>query len=48
MVDYCTRCGCKLDLTTYGRKFCKNCGILPENQDFPEENGEEKERSYYG
>lgn len=26
----CPRCGLKLDETTLGRSFCKNCGIIDE------------------
>lgn len=45
-MDYCVRCGCKLDLTNYGRKFCKNCGMLTENQDVNDE--ENEKRTYIG
>ena len=43
MTDYCPYCGTKLNETTYGRKFCSNCGVIDE-----EEESEEGEKSYIG
>lgn len=47
-MEYCIRCGCKLDLINE-KQFCKNCGILIENQDINnEKNGKNKKRTYIG
>lgn len=44
---FCKKCGCPLSETTYGRRFCKNCGILLENQDLNEESKLKKEEMEY-
>ena len=38
MVEYCPYCGLELQKTNWGRKFCKNCGII---DDEPEESSDE-------
>ena len=47
-MEYCVRCGCKLDSTTWGYKFCMNCGKLPENNQKEIENEKEETPSYVG
>jgi len=43
MADRCYICGTKLKETTYGRKFCSNCGIVEE-----ESKSESEEARYIG
>jgi len=37
MKEHCPYCGTELKKTTWNRKFCPNCGIIPENRDEGEE-----------
>jgi len=39
----CPYCGVPLKETSWGRKFCPNCGIIDETKD-----EEDKERGYIG
>ncbi len=32
MTDRCPYCGLELQVTNWGRKFCKNCGIIDEEE----------------
>lgn len=44
MTENCPYCGTKLQETTWGRKFCPNCGIIEESKEI----SKEKETSYIG
>jgi len=42
----CPYCGTLIKETTFGRKFCPNCGIIPEEE--TENESKEESRSYIG
>ena len=49
MVKFCGVCGTELLETDLGKWFCRNCGILEENQDRGESNNQKNgEVSYIG
>lgn len=46
--NYCPRCGLKLDITNWGRYFCKNCGMIDKDELDASENKSNGEMKYVG
>jgi uncharacterized Zn finger protein (UPF0148 family) len=46
-IKFCIKCGCKLTETSWGRKFCRNCGMLEENQNGNYEDNDKHEGGSY-
>ncbi len=46
MTEYCPYCGTPLKETSWGRKFCPNCGIISEGENQTEDPNEK--RTYIG
>ena len=42
-IKCCPKCGCVLKLTTFGRFWCMNCGIIEKDEVEIEEKGDEKQ-----